>query len=266
MFKNAVIVMMVLGTLAVASCSGGAGAPLNEMDTDNVSAIQTPAPVADTQDDDQLSSIEWQGVSDSPLLPRDASFWGEWFDWNPDLPDWGDIFDAMHNEVAHGENIIATNGYMGTGGGAAYELGVVDYVFNGFILEPVMGYSLNLDSTPEQPAFATFGLKGFPAGERITGVEVEGSGNDLWIGVAGYGNKDAYRWFGPYNLDEGKGTLEMPFLDSTNDNNYGYITLLSAGGDSISIEKLTVMVGEQTLVPDIDWDFDIDPIIPDWDL
>ncbi|MCC7478414.1 hypothetical protein IT575_08115 [bacterium] len=266
MFKNAVIVMMVLGTLAVASCSGGAGAPIDEMNAGNAATTQAQPEAQTSQDQNgQYSSVQWQAQVDSPLLPRDASFWADLFP-DFDLPDWGDIFDAMHSAVAHGENDIPTDAFMAGSNGARYEMTAVDWSDGGGFPLPVMGYGLVLESTAEQPAFATFGLKEFPAGERIKSVEVSGWGEDLWIGVAGYGSKDAYRWFGPYNLGEGDATLTLPYMDSTNDSNYGYVTLLSAGGDYVTVSSLKVNVGPQTLTPDIDFDFEIDPIIPDWDI
>ena len=260
MFKNAVIVMMVIAGLALASCSGGAGAPLDELNnTDNVSETQS-LPHAQ---DGELSSIEWTAAElDAPVMPRDASDWQDLFDPGVILDE---LFEAMHYTVGHGENDVPVDNYMGFGGGASYAQILIGFEWDGFNPVPVYGYALTLASTEDVPAFASFGFKGFPAGERLTGVEVSGSAGEIFIGVAGYGNKDAYRWFGPYDLTEGTASLELPFMDSTNDSNHGYVTLLTHGGNTAIIEDVKVFVGEQTLVPDIDFDFDVD-IIPDWDL
>lgn len=262
MYKNAVTLMIILAGLALASCSGGLGAPAGELDN-----LNAAAPVAPQATDSEIKNSE-QGSSPvgnsaelaGPVLPHSSSFWG--FEPGDDIH-WWDLFENMHQNVSHGENVLDQHEHM-MHGGPVFEYQQVIGWDNSTPpnSEPIMGNCIGLESTVSEPAFATFGLRGFPAGEELTKIHLGGSSEGmLWIGVGGFGSKAAYRWFGPYNLNEANVDLTLPYLDSVNDSGYGYITLLTQGGEAAWLNNFTVTVGEQVILPVPDFEFeDFNPI------
>lgn len=251
MFKNVVIAMMVLGTLAVASCSGGAGAPLDEMNTQNVGTSQA--------DQDLSSSIQWEAqVGEEPGIPEKVS---SDFNFDPIL-DWDLIWEAMHNPVVSGDNEIDLGHYMGHSAGSSYGSQILGWL-PGFPPSPIYGMGLFLP-TPEGGSgnsYATFGLSGIPVNQQLKRVSLKGYGHGVYVGVSDFSN-NSYRWFGPVGLDSGEAVeINLPLMDSRNSDGKTYITIL-ANHQSPTVTAMNVGIGDkfEIQIPDVQIDFPISPI------
>jgi hypothetical protein len=237
MYKNAVVVMMILGLMAVASCSGGA-APSLDSEPQNTSTVQTPAPQAD---EDLTSSTQWTPlVTDKPIIPSKDASWDL-----PEFPeiDWDSIWDSMHQDVQHGDNELDLSAYMSHSDNAQYYNVLVGVTPD---LPPTLIYN-DFDvfgSTENSLAHMTYGMKNFPAGEELKQITIEGSGIGVYVGIADYNNHN-YRWFGKYDLGGGPVTIDLPLMDSVNNDGKAYLVFASYNGEQPVIQKVTYKVGDQ---------------------
>jgi hypothetical protein len=110
-----------------------------------------------------------------------------------------------------------------------------------------------LESNEGDMAYATFGFQDIPAGEHIKQVRAVGygsygdhDGNGLYIGMGNMA-EGSYKWYGPYGPSEDEYIVKTWGMDTSNDDNRGYVTFAVYNGDSFTITGLEVTVGEHEL-------------------
>lgn len=243
---------LALSLLALASCGGGVPIDLNGEAATNASS--TPGDV------DLIGEAYSAAVLDEPVLPKDASDLQIMPVEEAEMTEQG--FSDMHVSLHEGHNGVEIGDYLAASADVApgTVLGPPVWHMDGegnLVYGPREYDAVNLTSTPGNVSFVTYGFKDIPEDKEITGLlitglsdaELSNPGAGLYVGIGDY-ESGAYRWYGPLGT---KSKYELTFrdLDSTNDQQRGYITLAVYGGDIYNLIGLNLSVSDRIVPPEI---------------
>ncbi len=262
MGKIGLLVSCLAAVLSIASCGGGAGSPLGDVEAANNNNNQL---LTDSQAPSVLVSQEMPSLREAS-----APNPGDYFEVDP-IPDWFDsYFIALHDSLGSGDNVIDVTTPTYKSGNTTAESVITGWHIDPWgDLIPEYGDALVLSSEPLNMAYATFGFTDIPDGEEMLTITAHGygnfgshEGNGLYIGVGDMAD-GIYRWFGPYAPDASEYKVSTMGMDTANSSGRGYVSFVVYNGDEFVLTDLEISVGERMTFPGFNWDLvEIGQLLP----
>jgi len=205
-----------------------------------------------------------------PLLPpdKDVTDFSDLFDdILPDILDPGFDLDlwweSLHVPVVEGDNAIALDQYLAKSANVTQSDMLLDVEEGPLgIPIPVIGPGLDLVSQENEMAYVEFGLSGIPDGMDVVKVSFDGQGfmgpganHGVYVGLSNYA-KDAYSWFGAYDIFAGNWEVDLNIEDASS-TGHAYLVIAVHGGDELILKHLNVTVGNRIIIEIPDFEIEI---------